>query len=157
MGMESLDNRHRWLMTPDGCGAWSIHAPLEGGHVGQRLLWLALAGALGTLSRYVLAGLAQRFAGASFPWGTLAVNGLGCFVFGVIWALSSERFALGSEIRIVILIGFLGAFTTFSSAIAEFSQMALDAEWFRAMMYLIGGNALGIGTFFVGSAIGRIV
>jgi fluoride exporter len=134
-----------------------VHETLKGGRVGQKLLWLALAGALGTMSRYLLAGLAQRLAGTSFPWGTLVVNSLGCLVFGIIWALASERFAMGTEIRTIVLVGFLGAFTTFSSAIAEFGQMTLDAEWMRAMLYLIGGNALGIGTFFVGSAIGRIV
>jgi len=125
--------------------------------VGQKLLWLAFAGALGTVSRYLLAGLAQRFAGGSFPWGTLAVNALGCLMFGIFWTLASERFAIGAEIRMVILVGFLGAFTTFSSAIAEFSQMAVDAEWFRATAYFIGGNAIGISTFFVGSALGRII
>ncbi len=125
--------------------------------MGQKLLWLACAGAAGTLSRYLLAGLAQRFAGGSFPWGTLVVNGIGCLVFGLVWALASERFAIGADVRMILLVGFLGAFTTFSTAIAEFGQMVLDMEWFRAAAYLIGGNALGIATFFAGSAIGRLV
>jgi fluoride exporter len=129
----------------------------EGGDVGQKLLWLAFAGALGTMSRYALAGLTQRLVGGSFPWGTLAVNGLGCLLFGVIWALASGRFAMSADVRTVILVGFLGAFTTFSTAMSEFSQLALDAEWFRAFVYLIGGNAIGIGTFFAGSTIGRIM
>ena len=123
----------------------------------QKLLWLAFAGSLGTVSRYLLAGLVQRITGDSFPWGTLAVNGFGCLIFGIIWALASERFAIGAEARTILLIGFLGAFTTFSSAIAEFSQMAVDAEWVRAVVYFMGGNAVGIGAFFAGSAIGRIV
>jgi CrcB protein len=125
--------------------------------VGVKLLWLAFAGAAGTLSRYALAGLVQRVAGSSFPWGTLVVNGLGCLMFGVVWAMASERFALGAEVRTIILIGFLGAFTTFSTAMAEFGQLAVDAELYRAVLYLVGGNALGIGAFFVGSALGRLV
>ncbi|MBU0595445.1 CrcB family protein [Candidatus Bipolaricaulota bacterium] len=123
--------------------------------MGQKLLWLGLAGAVGTVSRYMLAGLVQRIAGGAFPWGTLVVNGLGCLVFGIIWALASERFAFGAEVRTVFLVGFLGAFTTFSTAMAEFGQLALDAEWLRATIYLVGGNASGIGAFFVGSALGR--
>lgn len=124
--------------------------------MGQKLLWLGLAGAVGTISRYLLAGLVQRTVVGSFPpWGTLAVNGLGCLVFGTVWAVASERFAFSAEVRTVLLVGFLGAFTTFSTVMAEFGQLALDAEWLRATLYLVGGNALGIGAFFVGSALGR--
>jgi len=122
--------------------------------VGQKLLWLAAAGALGTISRYALAGLVQR-AGSSFPWGTLAVNGLGCLAFGAIWAAGSERFALSAELRTILLVGFVGAFTTFSTAIAEFGQLVLDAEWLRATVFLVGGNAVGVAAFFAGSALGR--
>jgi len=123
--------------------------------VAQKLLWLAAAGALGTISRYALAGLAQRAGGGSFPWGTLAVNGFGCLLFGVVWALTSDRFAVGAGIRTVLLVGFLGAFTTFSTAMAEFGQLLQGAEWLRATAYLVGGNAVGVAAFFVGSAVGR--
>jgi CrcB protein len=129
----------------------------EGGNVGKKLIWLACAGAFGTVSRYALAGITQRWVGDSFPWGTLAVNGLGCLVFGLIWALASERFTMGADLRLILLVGFLGAFTTFSTAIAEFGQMVLDTEWLRAATYLIGCNALGVATFFVGSALGRMI
>jgi fluoride exporter len=125
--------------------------------VGQKLLWLACAGAVGTVSRYMLAGVAQRLVGDSFPWGTLFVNGLGCLAFGIVWALASERFAIGADMRLLLLVGFLGAFTTFSTAIAEFGQMVQDMEWLRAVAYLIGCNVLGISTFFAGSALGRMI
>ena len=121
----------------------------------HKLLWLAIAGGVGTVARYALAGLVQRFAEGSFPWGTLAVNGLGCLVFGLIWAAATDRIALSAEMRMILLVGFLGAFTTFSTAMAEFGQLMLDAEWLRATIYLFGGNALGISAFLVGSAFGR--
>jgi len=123
--------------------------------VAQKLLWLAAAGALGTISRYALAGLVQRAGGGSFPWGTLAVNGIGCLLFGAVWALTSDRFAVGAGVRTVLLVGFLGAFTTFSTAMAEFGQLVQEAEWLRATVYLVGGNAVGVAAFFAGSALGR--
>ncbi|MEW5826511.1 MAG: CrcB family protein [Candidatus Bipolaricaulota bacterium] len=123
--------------------------------MGQKLLLLGIAGALGTLSRYALGGIVQRIAGGSFPWGTLAVNGLGCLLFGLFWACATERFAVGHEVRTVILVGFLGAFTTFSSFVAEFGQMALGAEWLRGAAYVLAQNVLGFASFFVGMAVGR--
>ena len=124
--------------------------------MGQKLLWLAVAGGLGTLSRYALSGLVQRFASGSFPWGTMAINAIGCLVFGILWTIFSERFAIAPEIRIVLLVGFLGAFTTFSTAIAETGQLMIDGAWLRAALYLVGGNAAGIATFFAGLALGRL-
>jgi len=125
--------------------------------MGQKLLWLAVAGAIGTLSRYALAGFVQRLAGGVFPWGTLAVNGLGCFVFGVILAMAGERLALGPELRTIVLVGFLGAFTTFSALISESGLLAMDSEWLWATANLLGQNVLGIVTFFLGLLLGRTI
>ena len=143
---------HR-LMTPTGFERNAYRS--QGGDVTHKLLWLAIAGGVGTVARYALAGLVQRFVEGSFPWGTLAVNGLGCLIFGLVWAVASERFAFSPEVRTILLVGFLGAFTTFSTAIAEFGQLVLDAEWLRATIFLVGGNAVGVAAFFAGSALGR--
>jgi len=121
------------------------------------LLWLALAGAAGTLARYGLQGLVQTAAGASFPWGTFAVNALGCFLFGLVWALGSERMILSPGIRNVILIGFMGAFTTFSTFAAESGRLLGDAEWALAAGNVLLSNVSGIGLFYVGLAFGRWV
>jgi len=125
--------------------------------MGQKLLWLAVAGAVGTLSRYGLGGAVQRIAGSVFPWGTLVVNGVGCLVFGVVWAVAGDRFTLSNELRTVILVGFLGAFTTFSSFVSEFGQMAMDAEWLRGVAYVLGQNVLGFAAFLLGTLIGRAI
>jgi CrcB protein len=124
--------------------------------VGQKLFWLAAAGGLGTLSRYALSGLVQRFATGAFPWGTLVTNGIGCLLFGIAWTIFAERFALDPAIRTLLLVGFLGAFTTFSTAIAETGQLMIDGTWLRAALYLVGGNLVGLGAFFAGAALGRI-
>src|SRR5690349_844226 len=89
----------------------------------KRLLLLGATGAVGTLARYWLSGIVQRIAGAGFPWGTLVVNGLGCFVFGFVWTLAEDRLLIGGQTRLILLVGFMGAFTTFSTYIFETQQM----------------------------------
>ena len=123
---------------------------------GRKLLALAVAGTLGTLARYGLGGLVQRLHESAFPWGTLVVNTLGCFLFGVVWALAEERLVISGETRLVLLVGFMGAFTTFSTYAFETGAMLRDAEWLLAASNLLAHNVLGIACFFVGVALGRL-
>jgi len=123
----------------------------------QKLLLLSVAGALGTLARYELAGLVQRLAGASFPLGTFVVNVAGCFVAGLLWALFEARWAVTGETRIIVLVGFMGAFTTFSAFILETTELLRASQWFYAGLNLILQNALGISALFLGAFLGRSV
>ncbi|MEN6505323.1 MAG: CrcB family protein [Planctomycetaceae bacterium] len=128
----------------------------------QKLMWLALAGAAGTLARYGLGGLVQRWApseagSAIFPWGTLAVNVLGCFLFGLVWSLGTERMAISAELRTIILIGFMGAFTTFSSFAGETSRLMAEGQWLYAGGNILLQNITGIAAMFVGYAAGRAI
>ena len=122
----------------------------------QKLLWLALAGAVGTLSRYGLAGLVHKVAGASFPWGTVVVNLVGCFVAGLLWVLFENRWPVSGEMRVIVLVGFMGAFTTFSAFILETGELMRSAEWLRAAGNLVLQNSLGLLALFVGMALGRL-
>ncbi|MBA2880930.1 CrcB protein [Desulfosalsimonas propionicica] len=108
-----------------------------------RILLLSAAGAAGTLCRYGLAGLVHRFAGAGFPWGTLAVNITGCFLAGAGWAFFESRWPAAGQARIVVMIGFMGAFTTFSSYILETQQLMRAAEWLPAAGNFLLQNGLG--------------
>jgi CrcB protein len=121
-----------------------------------KLAWLAGAGALGTLARYGVGGVVQRAFGGAFPWGTLVVNALGCLLFGLVWALAEERLVISGETRLVLLVGFMGAFTTFSTFAFETSAMLRDAEWSFALANVLSQNVLGIVCFFAGLALGRI-
>src|SRR5581483_1885935 len=124
---------------------------------GARIAWIAGAGAVGTLARYWVGGLVQRVGGTAFPWGTLAVNALGCLLFGCVWTLAEERLLVAAETRLVVLIGFMGAFTTFSTYAFETSQLLRDAEWALATANLLVENVLGVACFFLGVAVGRLI
>lgn len=123
----------------------------------MKILWFAIAGAAGTLTRYFFGGLVQKAFGGSFPMGTFAVNMTGCLLFGLFWSLAEERMVISGELRAVILIGFMGAFTTFSSFIFESGALIRDAQWAYALGNIVLQNILGLAALLVGMAIGRMV
>ncbi len=123
----------------------------------DKWIGLAVAGVLGTLARYGLSGLVQRIAGAGFPWGTAVVNLTGCFLFGLLWTLLDGRIQVRPEIRTTVFIGFFGAFTTFSSFVAETASLMRDSQWLYAGANIIGQNVLGIVVLLAGMALGRMV
>ena len=91
-------------------------------------------GFLGALARYVLGGLVQRgFPLAAFPYGTLAVNLVGCLAIGILAGISESRQLLGPELRTFVFIGILGGFTTFSTFGYETIALMRDAEYLPAM------------------------
>jgi len=102
-----------------------------------RVLAIALAGAFGAVARYGLSGLVQRFAGPRFPLGTLAVNVLGCFLLGLLATLSLERWSISPTTRAALLIGFLGAFTTFSTFSYETLALIREGAAWRAVLNIV--------------------
>lgn len=123
----------------------------------EKLIWIGLAGVLGTIARYGLSGIVQRACGSAFPCGTLAVNVLGCFLFGLVWSLAEDRLSISGEMRTVILIGFFGAFTTFSGFAFETIQLMRDAQWASAAGNIMAQNAVGITGLFLGLMAGRLL
>ena len=123
----------------------------------QQWLLIGLAGAAGALTRFSLAGLVQRVLGSGFPWGTASVNVLGSLLFGIVWSLAEERLAISPAARTIILTGFMGAFTTFSTFMFETSTLMRDSQWLFAAANLIGQVALGLICMFIGLAIGRLL
>ena len=122
-----------------------------------RILLIAAAGACGTLARYGLGGLVQRLAGPTWPLGTWTVNVLGSLLFGVVWAMADERGIIGAEVRIILLAGFMGAFTTFSTLSFETAEMLRDGQWALAGANMGGQVVLGLAAVFVGMAVGKLV
>jgi len=123
----------------------------------QKTLLICLAGALGTLARYWLSGAVYGLLGRDFPWGTSVVNILGCFLFGLVWVMSEERGILPPSYRIIVLVGFMGAFTTFSTFIFESAELARTSEWLRLGLNMLGQNIVGFAACALGMGVGRIV
>lgn len=122
----------------------------------HKLALLALAGALGTLARYGLAGFIHKINGTSFPWGTVAINLTGCFIAGLLWSQFEGKWHVSGETRTIVLVGFMGAFTTFSSLILETSELLRSSEWMHAAANMTIQNGLGFVVLFVGIALGRM-
>ena len=118
----------------------------------KELLWLALAGALGTLSRYGLSLGVHRFTGGNFPWPTLVVNVVGCFCFAFIWALLEHRVDGDQlrQLRLIVLTGFFGAFTTFSTFAFDSGRLLDDDRFGAAAGNLVAQNLLGLAAIFLG-------
>jgi fluoride exporter len=118
-----------------------------------KLFYLALAGAAGTLCRYGLGKFVQNLLGESFPWGTVTINLLGCLAFGLVWSSLENR--LSGELRIILLVGFMGAFTTFSTYMFEIEEQLRNAQWLAASGYFALHNLGGWGAMILGMLIGR--
>lgn len=117
----------------------------------MNLISLALGGALGTLARYILSEFMRSRTGSSFPWGTLAVNTLGCFAAGFILSiLLKNREASGPAFGLFWLTGFCGGFTTFSALVLESSSMASAGRGGASMANVALSLALGFAAFILG-------
>ena len=115
---------------------------------------LALAGALGTLARYGASELANRLAGGHYPLGTFTVNVVGSFLFGFIWHLAAVRLLIPDQVRIILLVGFMGSFTTFSSLM--FDSFALGQTRPLLLFVNIGAQVvLGLGALLLGMTLAR--
>lgn len=121
------------------------------------LVLIALGGAAGAASRYLVdQWIAQRAPGA-FPWGTLLVNLSGSLVLGLLFALAIERGALPTAIRGPILIGFIGAYTTFSTLMLESWRLIEDGALVLGLINLVGSSVLGIVAVVAGLLLGRAI
>lgn len=122
-----------------------------------KLILIALAGACGTLCRYWVSGAAYDLLGRDFPWGTWVVNILGCFLFGLIAILAEERGLVSAQTRLLILTGFMGAFTTFSTFIFESGGLLNDGQWLKLTLNVGGQNLVGFAALYLGIGLGRII
>ena len=116
----------------------------------QKWVMLLVGGLFGTAGRYVLAGAVYRWMGTGFPYGTLAVNTLGCFVIGFLSTFAEQKFLLTPEARLFWMVGLLGAFTTFSTLIYESWRLMQDGEMLLASVNLLGSLALGLLALWLG-------
>ncbi|NQY25608.1 MAG: fluoride efflux transporter CrcB [Piscirickettsiaceae bacterium] len=121
----------------------------------QQLLAIAGGGALGAVLRFGMSSNIYRLLGRDFPYGTLAVNVLGSFLMGIFFILIIERGMLSAEWRAVIMIGFLGAFTTFSTFSIETLTLLESGELSRAALNIFLSVALCLVATWLGLVMGR--
>jgi fluoride exporter len=121
------------------------------------LALIALGGAGGAISRYLVDTFVSERVGAEFPWGTFAVNMTGSFVLGVLFALAVERDVLPSDIRLPVMTGFVGAYTTFSTLMLETWRLVESGSTLAAMANVIGSVAVGLMLMAGGLVVGRAI
>jgi CrcB protein len=116
---------------------------------------IAVAGALGALARYGLDGWISRRAPTSFPWGTFAINITGSFFLGLVFIVMTERFRPDPWLRSAVTIGFLGAYTTFSTLSLETYRLLEDGSYGLALANVAGSLAAGLAAVYAGVVLGR--
>lgn len=121
----------------------------------NHILLVAIGGALGSVGRY-LTGLATlRLFGPGYPWGTLTVNLVGGLAIGIFAELIARRFDGSAELRLFIITGILGGFTTFSAFSLEVTAMAERGDYLTALGYVLVSVALSVAAVFAGLALVR--
>lgn len=118
---------------------------------------MALAGALGAVSRWGLSRAVVSVAGDRSHVGTLTVNVLGCLLFGLLFALFEQRIADESHLRLFFFVGFLGAFTTFSTFAHDSHHLLTNHGIIMAGVNLLLSVTLGWGAFVLGLVVGRAI
>lgn len=120
----------------------------------MQLGMIALGGALGALARYGVGVWVQQRAGPSFPWGTFVINASGSFILGLVATLLTVRVLHSPNWRPLVTIGFVGAYTTFSTF--EYETAQLGSSW-QAMMNLLGSVTVGYGCVWLGIRLAYVI
>ncbi len=107
------------------------------------------------MARYGVSLLAVRLFGARFPWGTLGVNLAGCFLIGLLFSLGTQRGLISPNTRLLLMTGFLGGLTTFSTYGLETVNFALSESRLNALMSFALNNGLGLALTFLGLWAGK--
>jgi len=121
----------------------------------NHILLVALGGAVGSVARYLTGQATLRLFGPGFPWGTLAVNIVGSLAIGILAELIARRFESSPELRLLIITGFLGGFTTFSAFSLEVSVMAERGDYVWAAAYILVSIVISVAAVFAGLALVR--
>lgn len=117
----------------------------------MNLLLIAIGGAVGSVLRYLLSTVVLRASGgAPFPFGTFAVNLIGCVAFGAIVGAASTRPSFTPALRALLLTGFLGGFTTFSSFAYESVVLVQDKRVLAAVVNVVGQVVAGMAGLWAG-------
>ncbi|RMD99295.1 MAG: fluoride efflux transporter CrcB [Calditrichaeota bacterium] len=122
-----------------------------------RIFFVGLGGFLGAIGRYAFSGLFYKILGTSFPYGTLFVNVTGSFFLGFFMTLAEERFLVNPEVRSFFAIGFLGAFTTFSTFSYETMELFRESSSLAAVNNIVANLFMGLVAVFLGMNLAKLL
>jgi CrcB protein len=128
---------------------------LEAG--GMTFLWVGVGGFFGAVARYAVGGWMTRRFGLGFPYGTFVINITGCFLLGLLLAVLDMRASLPSQLRLVGPIGFVGAYTTFSTFEYETLRSVQEGQDGLALLYVLLSVVIGYVAAWVGQALGKLI
>ncbi len=116
---------------------------------------VALGGAIGSVARYLVAVWSARLAGPGFPWGTLTVNIVGAFLIGLTVEVIARRFDASAEMRVFLVTGVIGGFTTWSSFTLDAVALFERGDLGLSALYLASSLVVSFAAIFAGLALGR--
>ena len=121
-------------------------------------LAVAAGGALGSMARFWVAGAMTAVTGPRFPWGTLLINVLGSFIIGAVagFCLTPARMGVHPDVRIFLMVGICGGFTTFSSFSLQTLELLQTGDLIPAFGYILGSVLLCLGFVWCGWFLGRM-
>ena len=124
-----------------------------------KILLIGTGGFVGSIFRYLLSGLTHRVwhGDSTFPYGTLLVNLIGCLLIGFLGGLTESRQLFPPEVRLFMLIGLLGGFTTFSTFGYETFGFVRDGQWLPAVFNVVLHVTFGVGAVWLGSVFSRFL
>ena len=123
----------------------------------QNYLIIGIGGFLGAITRYTVSvWIGQRW-GRTFPMGTFFINVSGSFLIALVMSLSIERFMINPQWRLFLAVGFLGAYTTFSTFEFETGNLLRDGEWMIAGLNVVLSVAAGFIALKIGDVISKII
>ena len=119
------------------------------------MFFVATGGAAGSVCRYLVGQWSLRLFGPAFPWGTLIVNVAGSFAIGLVVELIARRLNASTEMRLLIVTGFLGGFTTFSAFSLDAISLVERSTTLVGVTYIVASVTLSLAAVFAGLALGR--
>jgi CrcB protein len=122
-----------------------------------KILIIGAGGFVGAIARYVVAYYIGQKWGRNFPLGTFLVNISGCFLIGFLMPILTEKVLTNPQWRLFLVVGFLGAYTTFSSFEYETSSLITDGEWVAAMLNVFLSVVVGFGALKIGEIIAKAI
>ncbi len=120
----------------------------------KNILFVGIGGAIGSILRYLTSFYTAKYYAGSFPLATFGINILGCFLIGIFIGLSGSYFPLNNNLKLLLITGFCGGYTTFSTFAMETVNLIDYNNWWVAVLYIISSILIGIFAVWIGLVLG---